>query len=82
MLLAMAALSAQSRKDPLTDQQIEAVREAGDQPPERIKLFIGYVDERAKEIHSLDTDRGAQNKTLRIHNLFDEFTQLSDGLRR
>jgi DNA-binding ferritin-like protein len=81
MLLAMAALSAQSRKDPLTDQQIEAVREAGDQPPERIKLFIGYVDERAKEIHSLDTDRGAQNKTLRIHNLFDEFTQLSDELQ-
>jgi hypothetical protein len=81
VLLAMVTLSAQSRKDPLTDQQIEAVREAGDQPLERIKLFVGYVDDRAKEIHSITVDRGAQNKPVRIHNLFDEFTQLSDELQ-
>ena len=72
---------AQSRKDPLTDQQIEDVREAGDQPLQRIKLFVGYVDERAKEIHSLNTDARAQNREVRMHNLFDEFTRLSDDLQ-
>ncbi len=57
MLLAIAPpLFAQSKKDPLTDQQIEDVREAGDQPLERIKLFVGYVDERAKGIHDLNAD--------------------------
>jgi hypothetical protein len=71
---------AQSKKDPLTDQQIEEVREAGDQPPQRIKLFLGYVDERSKEIHSLDTDVHAQNREVRTHNLFEEFTRLSDEL--
>jgi hypothetical protein len=69
-----------SRKDPLTEQQIEEVREAGDQPPQRIKLFIGYVEERTKEIHSLDTDVHAQNREVRTHNLLDEFTRLSDEL--
>jgi DNA-binding ferritin-like protein len=81
VLLAAVTLSAQSRKDPLTDQQIEAVREAGDQPLERIKLFVGYVDDRAKEINSLSKDSSAQNRSARIRNLFDEFTRLCDELQ-
>ena len=81
ILLAMTPLLAQSRKDPLTDQQIEDVREAGDKPLERIKLFVGYVDERAKEIHTLYADPIAQNKSVRLHNLFEEFTRLCDELQ-
>jgi hypothetical protein len=81
MLLAIAPAFAQSRKDPLTPQQIEDVREAGDQPLERVKLFVGYVDERAKAIHTLNADAIAQNKNVRLHNLLDEFTRLSDELQ-
>src|SRR5271155_5443372 len=81
MVLAMAPVFAQSRKDPLTEQQIEAVREAGDQPLERIKLFVGYVEERVTDIHQLNADAIAQNKNARLHNLFDEFTRLTDELQ-
>ena len=77
----MAPAFAQSRKDPLTDQQVEAVREAGDQPLERVKLFVGFVDDRANEIHTVNADPIAQNKAARIHNLLDEFTRLSDDLQ-
>jgi hypothetical protein len=80
MVLTISPLFAQSKKDPLTEQQIEDVREAGDQPVQRIKLFVGYVEERANGIHSLTTEAGAQNKTVRMHNLLDEFTRLSDDL--
>jgi hypothetical protein len=76
-----AACLGQSKKDPLTDREIEAVREAGDVPVERILLFVGYIDERAKAIHTLNADRIAQNKTERLHTLFDEFTRLSDDLQ-
>ena len=72
---------AQSKKDPLTEQQIEEVREAGDQPLERIKLFVGYVEDRVTEIHRLNADHIAQNRNVRLHNLFDEFTRLSDELQ-
>jgi hypothetical protein len=81
MLLAIVPALAQSKKDPLTDQQIEDVREAGDQPLQRIKLFVGYVDERAKGIHTVSADPIAQNKGLRLHNLMEEFTRLSDELQ-
>ena len=81
ILLAIAPAFAQSKKDPLTDQQIEEVREAGDQPLQRIKLFVGYVDQRAKDIHSINADPIAQNKSVRLHNLFEEFTRLCDDLQ-
>jgi ABC-type transporter Mla subunit MlaD len=80
MVLAISPLFAQSKKDPLTEQQIEDVREAGDQPVQRIKLFVGYVEERANGIHSLTTEVGAQNRAARMHTLLDEFTRLSDDL--
>ena len=80
-MLAIAPVFAQSKKDPLTDQQIEDVREAGDQPLQRIKLFVGYVDDRAKGIHTLNADPIAQNKNVRLHNLMEEFTRLSDELQ-
>jgi len=81
ILLATVPAIAQSKKDPLTDQQIEDVREAGDQPLQRIKLFVGYVDDRAKGIHTLNADPIAQNKGVRLHNLMEEFTRLSDELQ-
>jgi hypothetical protein len=81
LLLAATPGFAQSKKDPLTDKQIEEVREAGVDPLIRIKLFVGYIDERAKDIHSINADPIAQNKSLRLHNLFDEFTRLSDDLQ-
>jgi hypothetical protein len=81
ILLAIGPAFAQSKKDPLTDQQIEDVREAGDQPLQRIKLFVGYVDERAKGIHTINADPIAQNKNLRLHDLMEEFTRLSDELQ-
>jgi hypothetical protein len=81
LLLSAAASLAQSKSDPLTDKEIEAVREAGDQPVERIRLFVGYIDDRAKAIHTLNADAIAQNKTARLHTLLDEFTRLSDDLQ-
>jgi hypothetical protein len=80
-LLVLTPLWAQSKKDPLTEQQIEEVREAGDDPPVRIKLYVGYLEERITDIHKLNADHIAQNKTVRLHNLFDEFTRLSDELQ-
>jgi ABC-type transporter Mla subunit MlaD len=81
MLLAISPCWSQSQKDPLTEQQIEAVREAGDEPLVRVKLFVGYVEERTQGIHTLATSTSAQNREVRTHSLFEEFTRLSDDLQ-
>ena len=76
-----ACYSAQSKKDPLTEQQIEDVREAGDQPLQRIKLFVGYVEERAKGIQASTPTPARRTEKCACTTLLDEFTRLSDDLQ-
>ncbi len=80
LLLTRGAL-AQSKKDPLTEKQIEEVREAGVEPLIRIKLFVGYVEDRANAIQAIEKDVHAQNRDARLHTLMDEFTRLADDLQ-
>jgi neutral trehalase len=72
----------QRQKDPLTDQQIEQLRENGDQPLEKIKLYLGFIEERTAEIQRLNTATNAQNQNrdVQLHNLYQEFTRISDEL--
>ena len=76
------ALSCQDQRggDVLTDQQTEDLRQADDVPPEKLKLYQGYIEERITELHRLDTDPSAQVKEAEIHNLYQEFTKICDEL--
>ncbi|HEY4050811.1 MAG TPA: hypothetical protein VGM27_28425 [Acidobacteriaceae bacterium] len=65
----------------MTDRQTEDLREADDQPAEKLKLYLGYIDERVQELQQLKTNRHAQNKDAGIHKLYQEFTQLVDELQ-
>ncbi|HEV2274847.1 MAG TPA: hypothetical protein VGR96_11815 [Acidobacteriaceae bacterium] len=76
----LAAMQRQQR-DVLTDQQTEDLRQADDDPPEKAKLYLGYLEERLSEIHRLNTDPSADRRAAEIHNLFEEFTRLSDELQ-
>lgn len=71
----------QSSKDPLTNTQVEEVRDTGDKPVERIKLYMKYIEQRTAEIHKLATNQRTQTPNARLHNLMEEFTRLSDELQ-
>jgi len=75
------ALHAQSKQDPLNDAQTEQVRDTGDKPVERVKLYMKYIEERTAEIHKLATDPRALSPNARLHNLMEEFTRLDDELQ-
>jgi len=66
--------------DVLTDQQTEDLRQAADQPSEKVKLYQGYIEERITELHRLDADSASQNREPEIHNLYEEFTRICDEL--
>jgi hypothetical protein len=74
-------LAAQSARDPLTESQAEEVRDTGDKPVERIKVYIKFIEERTAEIHKLAIDPRAQAPNSRLHNLMEEFTRLADELQ-
>jgi exonuclease VII large subunit len=82
LLAAMSVpLAAQSTQDPLTNDQAEQVRDTGDKPIERVKLYMKFIEERTAEIHKLATDPRAQSPNSRLHNLMEEFTRLADELQ-
>lgn len=80
-LLMTSSVSAQSSKDPLTNEQVEQVRDTGADPVERVKLYMKFIEERTSEIHKMAGNPRAQRPAAQIHNLMEEFTRLADELQ-
>jgi hypothetical protein len=78
LLLFAAPMWAQGSKDPLTEAEAEQIRDVADQPPERIKLYMKFIEQRTSVISQIarNPSRGAT-----LHTLLDEFTRLADELQ-
>jgi hypothetical protein len=80
--LALAPLAhAQRSKDPLTPSQEEQVRNVADQPNERVKLFIKFIEERTDAIHHSVVRPETQHPGIEIHDHLTAFTSLVDELQ-
>lgn len=74
-------IRAQSQKDPLNDDEVDQVRELGDRPNDRIKLFAKFIEQRITAIKELSTDKKAENRSAQLRDKIEEFTRLSDELQ-
>ena len=84
LLLAAASLSplrAQDQNDPLTEDEVQQVRDNAIHPDDRIKLFTRFINERLDEIKHLSADPTAKGARTEIRGKFDEFTHLCDELQ-
>lgn len=77
------ALYAQSKHVPLSDADTDQLREYADRPPERIKLYMKFIDERISGIKSVlaATRPVPPDRAIELHKLMDEFTRLVDELQ-
>jgi len=73
--------AAQDKSDPLTDAEVEKLREVADQPIERIKLFMTFIEQRTDAIAEMVGDTRIQNKPPKIRKLLQEYTYLIDELQ-
>jgi hypothetical protein len=81
-LAAFARLAlAQDKDDPLTEAQVDKLRETGDDPPERIKLYMEFIAQRTDAIAEMVDDTRIQNKPPKIRRLLQEYTRLVDELQ-
>ncbi len=82
LFLVFAPLTqAQRSKDPLTPNQEEQVRNVADQPNERVKLFIKFIEERTDAIHHAVVRPETQHPSIEIHDHLTAFTSLVDELQ-
>jgi hypothetical protein len=72
---------AQRSKDPLTPDQEEQVRNVTDQPNDRVKLFITFIEQRTAAIHQAVVRPETQHPGVEIHDELTAFTSLVDELQ-
>src|SRR5215469_15898481 len=73
-------MAQKEKRQPLSEGQVEKIREAGIDPDQRIKLYTQFLDERADTIKGL-TNRGKSSaRGKRIDDELLDFTELMDEL--
>jgi hypothetical protein len=71
----------QSKHDPLTQSEIEEVRESTDLPPVRVKLYMRFLDERAAKIVELNKSELVEHRGIKLHDMIEQFTAITDELQ-
>jgi chromosome segregation ATPase len=71
----------QSSRDPLSDSETEELRRTADTPPERVKTFMRFLDERSAKISELNKATLVEHRTLQLHDAIARFAGLTDELQ-
>ena len=79
-LCGVGLAAAQKPRDPLSNTQVDQVRDLGDHPVDRLKLFLKFVNERAAAIKELTPDSKENNRPAELRARYEEFTRLADEL--
>lgn len=74
-------LHAQNQNDPLTEDEIQQIRDNAINPNERIKLYVKFIGQRLDGIRQLVADPKSQNRNAQIRDKLEEFTRLCDELQ-
>jgi hypothetical protein len=75
--LVFPSAAQQHKRDPLTDAEVDQMREAADLPDKRLELLVKFARERVFNIESL---RGESGKAKEIHDLLQDFTSILDEI--
>jgi hypothetical protein len=68
------------QRQPLSEAQVEKIREAGIDPNERIQLYTQFLDERANTIKGLTSRAKSSSRAKRLDDELLDFTALMDEL--
>ena len=80
-LLVTPSLSAQKEhRQPLTEPQVEQIREAGIDPVERVKLYTKFLGEHVDAIKGLTNRAHSASRSKRVDDELQDLTALMDEL--
>ena len=79
-LLTLSALAQKRHHDPLTEPQVEKIREAGIDPNQRIKLYTQFVSEHVAVVKGLSNRGKSEARALRLDQELQDVATLMDEL--
>ncbi|HXX00953.1 MAG TPA: hypothetical protein VEJ00_07050 [Candidatus Acidoferrales bacterium] len=81
LLLAAGAVAlAQRHRDPLTQPEIDQIRDTSWEPRERLKLYVEFARARLVKLEQMRSDPKTKDRATQTHDLLDDFQLLYDEL--
>lgn len=80
LLMGGSLASAQKHRDPLTQPEIEQVRDASWEPRDRLKLYVQFARARLVKLEQMRNDPKTKDRAQQTHDLLDDFQLLYDEL--
>jgi hypothetical protein len=84
VILLMMGLSAgalgQRHRDPLTQPEIDQIRDASWEPRERLKLYVQFARARLVKLEQMRGDPKTKDRPRQTHDMLDDFLLLYDEL--
>jgi hypothetical protein len=80
LLAALPALSAQKHRDPLTQPEIDQIRDASWEPHQRLALYVLFARTRLAKLEEMRSDLKVKDRPRQTHDLLADFQLLYDEL--
>ncbi len=82
VLLAMGAsmAGAQRHHEPLTQAEIDQIRDASWEPKQRLTLYVQFTRERLVKLEEMRNDPKTKDRAKQTHDMLDDFLLLYDEL--
>jgi hypothetical protein len=80
LLLTCSWVLAQSHRDPLTQAEIDQVRDASWEPRQRLALYVQFARTRLVKMEQVRSDPKTKGRGQQTHDLLDDFQLLYDEL--
>ena len=80
LLLTGIAAEAQRHREPLTQSEIDQIRDASWEPKQRLTLYVQFTRARLVKMEEMRTDPKTKDRPRQTHDMLDDFLLLYDEL--
>ena len=80
LLAAGTGALAQRHRDPLTQAEIDQIRDASWEPRERLTLYVQFARARLVKVEQMRSDPKTKDRPRQTHDMLDDFLLLYDEL--
>ena len=71
---------AQRHRDPLTQAEIDQIRDASWEPRQRLTLYVQFARNRLVKLEQVRSDPKTKDRPQKTHDMLDDFQLLYDEL--
>ena len=80
LLAAGSAVQAQRHREPLTQPEIDQIRDASWEPKQRLTLYVQFSRARLVKLEEMRSDPKTKDRPRKTHDMLDDFLLLYDEL--